>query len=143
MKNKVGISGIVVGLIALTAAFLSPWIVEAVSPPKPIEESLVDFALKIKDAAVAKAKGKEYRPEKKERDIGDFIPPSIIGVSMLAVILGVVSLVKDDKKIIGGTAACLGISAAVVQWSIIIAAAVIFLILVAIVLAALGIDLSF
>jgi hypothetical protein len=144
MKNKVGIVGTILGLIAMTAAFLSPWIMETISPSKPLEEEVVNFAAKLADAAVAKAKGEKYTPQNPpQQDLGSYVPPTVIGLGMTSMILGFVSVIKGEKKVIGGSAIGLGISAAVVQWSIILAAALIFVILVAAVLNAFGIDLDF
>ena len=141
-KNRIGIIGIVLGIICMAAAFLSPWISNAISPPKPAEEEIVDFATRLKDAAIAKAKGEKFVPRNpKETDIADYIPPGVIALSMVAMTLGIVSIVKEEKKLIGGTAVCLGVSAAVVQWSIIIAVVIIFIIVVFGVLSAMGIQL--
>ncbi len=141
-KNRIGIIGIVLGIICMAAAFLSPWIANAISPPKPVEEEIVDFATRLKDAAIAKAKGVKFVPHNpKEKDIADYIPPGVIGLSMIAMTLGIVSIVKEDKKLIGGTAVCLGISAAVVQWSIVIAIAIIVIIVLSYVLSAMGIQI--
>ena len=134
--------GIVLGVLCMTAAFLSPWIANAISPPKPVEEEIVDFATRIKDAAIAKAKGEKFAPRNpKEENIADYVPPAVIALSMVAMALGIVSIVKEEKKLIGSTAVCLGVSAAVVQWSIVIAVAVIFIIVVFCVLSAMGIQL--
>ena len=141
-KNRIGIIGIILGVICMAAAFLSPWIANAISPPKPVEEEIVDFATRLKDAAIAKAKGEKFVPHNpKEKDIADYIPPGVIGLSMVAMTLGIVSIVREEKKLVGGTAVCLGISAAVVQWSIIIAVAIFFIVVVFFVLNAMGIQL--
>ena len=144
MKNKFGIIGTALGVLALTCAFLSPWLIDTLAPPKPAEEEVIDFASRLKDAAMAKAKGEKYVPvNQPKKDIGDFIPPGVIGLGMLSMTLGIVSLISGEKKLAAGSAVFLGISAAVVQWSLILAGVLIFLLLVAIVLNAAGIDLDF
>jgi len=140
--NKIGLVGIIIGILATSAAFLSPWITRAISPPKPIEQSAVEFASRLKDAALAKAKGEEYRPIREDKkDLGEMVPIGVIGLGMIGMTLGVVSLVKRERKLVGGLAIGFGITSAIVQWSLLIAGTLILLILVAIVLNALDIDI--
>lgn len=54
---------------------------------------------------------------------------------------GLGSLIRGEKKNISSGAMTLGFTAAIVQWSLLIAGAIIFLLVVAIVLGELGIDL--
>ena len=141
-RNRIGIIGIVLGIVCMSAAFLSPWISNAISPPKPAEEQILDFATRLKDAAAAKVKGEEYVPRHpREKDMADWIAPGVIGLSMVAMSLGIISIVKEEKKLVGGTAVCLGMSAAVVQWSIIIAIVIIVILVILYVIHAMGIEL--
>jgi hypothetical protein len=141
-KNTLGITGCIISFVALVAAFLSPQIAEAIDPPaKPIEESAVDFALKLKDVAVAKAKGEEYQSEPIEKNPSSYLFTAVIGFGMIGTGFGLGSLIKGENKNISGGAMALGITAAIVQWSLLIAGVIIFFLLVAIVLGALGIDL--
>ena len=141
-KNTLGITGCIISFVALVAAFLSPQIAEAIDPPaKPIEESAVDFALKLKDVAVAKAKGLEYQSEPIEKNPSSYLFIAVIGFGMVGTGFGLGSLIKGENKNISGGAMTLGITAAIVQWSLLIAGVIIFFLLVAIVLGALGIDL--
>ena len=146
MTKKCSIVGIVIGMISLTTAFLSPWIVDLVSPPPPpIEEEAVNFALKLKDVAIAKAKGEEYvsNDAPKQKHAGQFVAPGVIAFSMIGVCFGVIGLVTEEKRLPGSIAVGLGISAAIVQWSIIMAGIVLFLIIVGLALNSMGIDLDF
>ncbi|MGJ8651684.1 MAG: hypothetical protein ACSHX8_00290 [Opitutaceae bacterium] len=141
-NNTLGIVGCIIGFIALVAAFLSPQIAEAIDPPaKPIEESAVDFALKLKAVAEAKMKGEEYQVEPVDKNPSAHLFTAVIAFGMIGTGLGVGSLIRGENKNISGGAMTLGITAAVVQWSILIAGIIIFLLIVAIVLGALGIDL--
>ncbi|MBB5351821.1 hypothetical protein HNR46_002060 [Haloferula luteola] len=81
--------GMIVGLVALAAAFLSPQIAEAIDPPKPpVEEVAVDLASRIIDAAKAKAKGEEYQPAAAPRQLPSrFIYPAVVGFGMIAAAL--------------------------------------------------------
>lgn len=58
-KQALGLVGVIVGFIALAAAFMSPWIQDAIDPPpKPIEEVAIDLASRLANAAKAKLRGK-------------------------------------------------------------------------------------
>lgn len=141
-KNTLGITGCIISFVALVAAFLSPQIAEAIDPPaKPIEESAVDFALKLKDVAIAKSKGEEYQSEPTKKNPSSYLFTAVICIGMVGTGFGLGSLIKGENKNISGGAMTLGITAAIVQWSLLIAGVIIFFLLVAIVLGALGIDL--
>ena len=138
-KNTFAIIGSIIGFLALIFAFLSPWIAEAIDPPpKPVEESVVDFATKLKDAAVAKMKGEEYKGEVTEKVPSNYLPPAVIAFGMIGAGFGVGSIFAGEKKSFSGCAITLGVSAVVVQWSIMIVAALIFVLLVMVVLGVLG-----
>ena len=139
--SRIGITAVVVGVVAIAAAFLSPWIIRTISPPKPLEVEVVDFATRVKNAAVAKVKGQAYESPARPRTAGHYVAPAVIGLGLLGMSLGVVSLLRDERKLPGGIAVGLGLGAAVVQWSIIISSIILFLILAAIVLKAFHIDL--
>jgi len=141
-SNMLGISGCVIAFIALVSAFLSPQIAEAIDPPtKPIEESAVDFALKLKEAAKAKMKGEEYKSEARKKKPSDHLVAGIIGLGMVGTGFGLGSLIRGESRNIAGGAMAIGICAAIVQWSILFAGAIIFILIVATVLNYLGIDL--
>ncbi|NNC88435.1 MAG: hypothetical protein HKN82_08260 [Akkermansiaceae bacterium] len=139
-KRTIGIIGIVAGFLALASAFLSPWIQDAIDPPaKPIEEAAVDFAARLAEAAKAKLKGEEYVPATDAEPLPSrFLVPGIIGLGMLAAGLGILSLIKSEPRMVGSGAIALGVSAAVVQWSIMIAGVIIFLLIVFAVMSFLG-----
>jgi hypothetical protein len=141
-KATFGTIGCIVGFLALAAAFLSPQIAEAIDPPaKPIEENIADFAVKLKDAAVAKMKGEAYQPPPAEKKPSAALFPAIIALGMIGAGLGLTSLLKGEKKAISGTAMTLGICAAIVQWSILFAGVIVFCLILVGVCSALDIDL--
>jgi hypothetical protein len=140
-KNTLAAIGSIIGFIALVFAFLSPWIADAIDPPdKPVEESVVDFATKLKNAAAAKMKGEEYEGELDEKVPSDYLPPVVIAFGMIGVGFGLGSFFAGEKKSFAGCAVTLGVSAAVVQWSIVLVAALLIIFLVVAVLGALGIS---
>jgi hypothetical protein len=143
-KRRIGLIGIAVGFLALASAFLSPWIQEAIDPPpKPIEETAVNFAGRLAAAAKAKIKGEEYVPiTVEEPKPSRFLVPTVIGLGMLAAGLGIVSLLKSESRGIGAGAIGLGISAVVAQWGILIASAIIVILVLFLVLDFFGIEIG-
>lgn len=138
-KTALGITGCIVGFIALVAAFFSPHIAKAIDPPsKSLEENVVEFAVKLKNAAEAKLGGKDYLPDPLEKKPSDALFPAIIGLGMIGSGFGVASAIRGEKRTLAGTAITLGITAAIVQWSLLIAGAIVFCLLVLAVITALG-----
>jgi len=117
-----------VACAALAAAFLSPWIVEAIDPSPPLEEVVADKAVKIRDAVKAKLSGEEYVAERKLR-VGAVLPPAIISAGLAGAALGLVSLFKRETRRFSTSAMTIGISAVVVQWMVVVAAAIIGLLI--------------
>jgi hypothetical protein len=132
--------GIILGLVSIAVAFLSPWIQEQIDPPaRPVEEVAVDIAAQLADAAKAKIKGEEYtpayqRPEKASR----FLFPTVIIAGMIAAGFGVAGSLRSEDKFFSGGAIALGVGAAVVQWSFLIAGALILVMLVLAAMSLLG-----
>lgn len=144
---KLSSIGIIVALFALTAALLSPWVIAALSPPAPpIEKEIIDFASKLKDAAIAKAKGVEYVPASNSEPntplLVEYYFPGVISLAMLGVCIGVIALVHEPKKLPGSLAVGFGLTAAIAQWSLFIAFMIIGLIFITKVLDIFGADLS-
>lgn len=133
-SHKRTISGIgaFLGLIALTAAFLSPQIAKAIDPPsKPLEQIVVDSASRIVDAAKAKAAGQEYtRNTPIQKRPSRFIYPIVICLGMFAAGLGITGLLRSEDRTLASGAVALGIGAAVVQFSLMILGAILILFLI-------------
>lgn len=138
-KTALGITGCVIGFIAMVAAFFSPQIAKAIDPPsKSLEENVVEFAVKLKNAAEAKLSGEDYPPDSQDKKPSSALFPAIIGLGMIGSGFGVASVIRGEKRTLSGTAIALGITVAVVQWSLLIAGAIIFCVLVLAVITALG-----
>ncbi len=132
------IAGLVVGLVALAAAFLSPTIAEAIDPPgPPLEEVAVDLASKILDAAKAKAAGKEYQAAAAAPPLPSrFIYPAVVGLGMFAAALGVLAFARSEDRTMAGGAIALGVGAALIQWSMMMVGAILAVVIVMIIIGA-------
>ena len=131
-KRLISGVGMILGLIALATAFLSPTIAEAIDPPAPpIEEVTVDLATRLIDAAKAKAAGKEYEAAVASPKLpSQFLYPLVIGLGMIAAAFGIAALIRSEDRTMAGGAIALGIGAAVIQWSMMIVGAILLVLLV-------------
>lgn len=137
--------GLVLAMFGLIAAVLSPWILDTIEPQrKPIDEVAVEFATKVKDRLVAKARKQEYVPPVQADEGFDFTkwyPAGTITLGLCGICLGVGGFCKHEDVRISGASVAVGLAAIVFQYFLLLAAAILFLLLVAIILSALGIDL--
>lgn len=131
-KCLAGGIGLILGLVALAAAFLSPQIAEAIDPPKPpLEQVAVDLASRIVEAAKAKATGEEYQPAVVSRELPSrFIYPAVVALGMIAAAFGVAAFIRSEDRTMACGAIALGVGAAVVQWSMMMLGAILLILLV-------------
>ena len=101
---------------------------EAIDPSPPLEEIVADKAVKIRDAMKAKLAGEEYATER-EVKAGTILPPVIIAAGLVGAGLGLVSLFKRETRKFSTSAMTIGISAVVVQWMVVVAAAIVGLLI--------------
>ncbi len=140
-KKTLALVGCVLGFIALSMAFLSPWIAEQIDPPpQPIEVGVADLASRIKEATKAKLSGQEYTPapRNEEKLPSDYLPPAIIGIGLLALAFGVASFMTGENQRMSVMTMILGVAGPIVQWSLMMIGALIFVLLVMALLAAVG-----
>ncbi len=140
-KKLFGGIGISIGVLALAAAFLSPWIQERIDPPaRPVEEVAVDMASRLASAAKAKIRGETYAPAyTPPPEPSRFLFPAVIGAGMAAVAFGALGALRSEDRFISGGAIAIGAGAAAVQWSLLLAGALMFIMLVLCVLSFLGV----
>jgi hypothetical protein len=133
----------VVALVALAAAAMGPWVVDALEPErKPVDEVAADVVGRVKDRLAARAKGREYvaPAEPKRVNWAWWYNGGVVAAGVLAVGIGVVGLVlRHDGRLNSATVA-VGASAVVFQYAIVIAAVLLLLLLVGLVFAAFGGD---
>lgn len=144
-RSIVGAIGLAFALLGLVAAIMSPWIIDAIEPErKPIDEAAVEVATKIKDRLIAKAKGQEYIPPV-EADTGlniaKWYPAGTIALGLCGICLGVGGFCRHEDVRITGSSVTVGLAAIVFQYFLLLAAAIIFFVLVGLILSAMGIEL--
>ena len=139
--TRAGVAGLVIGLLALVAAALSPWAVGALEPErKPIDQVAVEVAGRIKDRLAAKAKGQEYVAPAEPRgvDWAKWYPAGVVAAGILAVCIGVVGLVAGHDGRLNSATVAVGASAVILQYALLIAAALLLILLVGLVVSAVG-----
>lgn len=142
-KGTVGLVGVVLGSLALCATVLH-FRAGPLEPPEPVEVAVADKAVKIRDAVVAKLKGKEYEAGRAENHWGPdrIAEVSTIAVALVAIILGVIAYGCHESVRMSGTAAVLGGAAIGFQYLGLAIGLIFIAILVAAVLNQLGIDVG-
>ena len=139
--TQLGVAGLVIGLLALAGAALSPWAVGALEPEKkPIDQVAVEVAGRIKDRLAAKAKGQAYVAPAEPRgvDWSKSYTFGVVAAGVLAVCIGVVGLVAHHDGRLNSATVAVGASAVVFQYALMIAAALLLILLVGLVLSAIG-----
>ncbi len=139
--TRLGIAGLVVAFLALAAAVLSPWVIDALEPDRPpIDEVAADVAVRIKDRIVAKAKGQTYAtPANPERaGWAKAYPVGVIAAGFLAVVVGVIGLVAHHHRRLNTATVAVGTSAIVFQYALLIAAALLLILLIGLIFSSIG-----
>ena len=137
--TRVGILVLVIALAALAAAALSPWAVGALEPEKkPIDQVAVEVAGRIKNRVTAKARGEQYvaPAEPRRTDWSKWYSFGVVVAGVLAVCIGVVGLVARHDGRLNFATVAVGASAVVLQYALLIAAALLLILLVGLVLSA-------
>ena len=138
-RSRLAVAGLVLGLVSLALAVLSPWIIEAVEPSKPLEEIAVEKVVKIKNQLAARLKGKPYvAPPVEPTPWATWLPASVIAAGVLAIAVGVLCLVRGDNLRLSGATVAVGASAVVFQYFLILAGALLLILLVWVMLSVFG-----
>lgn len=136
-----GIVGTLFGCLAVLAAVLPLWVLPIVQPPDPADKVVVDTARKIKERIVAKARGVEYPEAERKTDWYRVLSAAAVTLGALAIVFAALSFVAREPWRFAGAAASLGAGAILFQFSLMVAAALIAVLLIAVILNALGISL--
>lgn len=138
-KPKVGFIGIGVGAIALLLALTHFW-AGPFAPRPTLEQTVAEKAVAIKQATVAALKGQEATTKKRRTlDADNVLEITTATLGGLAIILGVVSVARNEPFRVAGGAAVLGGIAIAFQFVAFALGAIIIAILIAVVLSQIGI----
>ena len=136
---RFGFTGIGIGAVSLLLALVHFW-AGPFSPQQPLEETIAEKAVAIRDATVAAMKGEEFesQPQAKRIDLDQAINIAIAVLGGIAIILGVIGFATGERKRAAFGAIFLGGAAIGYQFLTVALVAIIFAILVAAVLSQLG-----
>jgi hypothetical protein len=116
-SNRLGMTGCIVGLLALFAAVLPVWVLPVFFPPPPIEQVIVDTGQRLKDRIVARAKGEQYKPVKAavHDPLSQGLTVASVALGLLAIALAVFAMFRREERRFAGTAVALGVGAIAFQ----------------------------
>lgn len=137
----VGMAGLTIGLLALAAAVLSPWLVDALEPDrKSVDQVATERAVSIKDRIARHFKGEKPAPppEPEAATWSKRIPFGVTAAGMLAICIGVVGLVARHDGRLNTSTIAVGSAAIVFQYVLIVAAAILVILLIGVILSSLG-----
>src|SRR6266566_2688241 len=104
-SRRLGITGSIVGLLALVAAVLTQWVLPAVFPPKPLEQVIVETGQRVKDRLIARAKRLESHPSEASeqrtlsRTWSQALSIAAVSLGLLAIALAVFSVIRREEKL--------------------------------------------
>ena len=116
VKGKIALIGLAVGALALLMGLVHFW-AGPFAPQKPVETSIAEAAVEIRDAAMRAMKGEEPPPpERAEWNIDRTIETATGSFGGLAIVLAMVGFVaREPKRNVAG-AVFLGASALAFQF---------------------------
>lgn len=132
--------GIALGAVALLLVLVH-FYAGPFAPQKPIERTVAETAVAIRDATVAALRGEEVEEDEtsqRDFDIDRALAIFAAVLGGLAIILGVVGFAKGEPARAAGGAAVLGAGAIAFQFAIVAIGAIVLAILVAAVIGQLG-----
>ena len=139
-KSTFGLVAVILGCIALFGAVMHFW-AGPFAQSKPIEETLAEAAVSIRDAVIAELSGEE--PEGRSVFSGDWdidrvIQVSVAGIALLGIFLAVASFLRREDLRYSGTAIALGGGAIAFQFFVVALAIIAGAILIGFIVNALG-----
>ncbi len=140
-KSGFGMLAVILGFLSF-AAIVGLFFVGPIDPPPPIEVSIAQKAVDIRDATVAALKGEEYeaRGNSRPRTLDDYLVYGGIGLALVAILSAVVGFLRHEnlRPLVAG--AGFGAMAIAFQYVTTLFFALLFVLLLAAVLDQLGFD---
>ena len=97
-KFSFGMLGVILGFVSF-AAVVALFFVGPIDPPPPVEVSIAQKAVDIRDATVAALKGEDYEPRdsSRPRTMDDYLVYTCIGLALLALLSAVIGFLRDER----------------------------------------------
>jgi hypothetical protein len=95
---RLGITGVVVGVLALVAAVLPHWVLPAVFPAKPLDQVIVDTAQRIKDR-LKRGDTPTMPVQRSQSQIwSQALSIAAVSLGLLAIALAVFSTMRGEER---------------------------------------------
>ena len=100
---------VIIGFVSF-AAVVGHFFAGPFDPPPPVEISIAEKAVEIRDATVAALKGEEYdaSSDRRPRTLDDYLTYSFISLAVLAILMAVIDFVRHERLRPGFAGAALG-----------------------------------
>ena len=100
---------VIIGFVSF-AAVVGHFFAGPVDPPPPVEISIAEKAVEIRDATVAALKGEEYdaSSDRRPRTLDDYLTYSFMALAVLAILMAVIGFVRHERLRPGFAGAALG-----------------------------------
>lgn len=133
--------GVVLGFLAF-AAVVGHFFAGPFDPPPPLETSIAEKAVSIRDATVAALKGEEYeaRSNVQPRTLDDYLTYSFLSLAVIAILMSVIGFVRHERWRPSIAGAALGGLAITFQFATVVFFGLMFAIILAAVIDQLGFD---
>ncbi len=131
-RHRFGLPAVIIGLVTLTTALMSPWLVAAFDPSPPIEEVVAEKATGIINRLKEKIGEPEETPKpvEKSASLSSILPPAIVGTSIIGLILGAISYLRREDRRFYTLAIGVNTAAVISLFGILLASGVILAILI-------------
>lgn len=129
-RSTIGLWSIALGFLAFMGV-VGHFFVGPIDPPPPLEVSIAEQAVKIRDATVAALKGEDYQPEVKvrARSLDDYLTYTFIALAGLAILLAIIGFVQREPWRAVAAGGVLGLMAITFQFVMILFFALLFVVL--------------
>ncbi len=140
-KMAVSSAGALLGVLALIGGALH-YFLGPITGPTSLEEAAYEVARDVRDAVIAGIRGEERDfSEEQELDPDDLVRIGVLSAGGLAIALGILGMIRREVLPLGVASVYLGMTAMVLQVSIVIAGILAALLLLLAVLHVLGVEL--
>lgn len=141
VKPTCGSVAILLGFLAL-AGVVGHFFAGPVDPPPPLEVSIAEKAVSIRDATVAALKGEEYAAEATAppRTLDDYLTYTFLTLALFAILMAVIGFVRQERWRASIAGAGLGALAITFQFAVAVFFGLLFALLLAAVVEKLDFD---
>jgi hypothetical protein len=107
-KSPLGLVAVLCGGLSLVVAVLH-FFVGPIAPRQPVEESIAELAVNLRNAVAAELAGEDYKGASGQRwDADRIVDIGTVAVGLVAILLAVASFIRREDLRMAGSAVALG-----------------------------------